>query len=127
LGNLKKYKYKGVPFSAWLYKIASNEVNRHYRVVKKKLVYSFDEAEFENLIEQNREEEVEIDIEYIIRQMQSMCETDIEVLELRFFEEKSFAEVAFILGISEANAKMRTYRAVDKLKKFLKEGKDDQV
>lgn len=127
LGNLKKYKYKGVPFSAWLYKIASNEVNRHYRVVKKKLVYSFDEAEFENLIEQNREEEVEIDIEYIIRQMQSMCETDIEVLELRFFEEKSFAEVAFILGISEANAKMRTYRAVDKLKKFLKGGKDDQV
>jgi RNA polymerase sigma-70 factor (ECF subfamily) len=116
-----------VPFSAWLYKIASNEVNRHYRVVKKKLVYSFDEAEFENLIEQNREEEVEIDIEYIIRQMQSMCETDIEVLELRFFEEKSFAEVAFILGISEANAKMRTYRAVDKLKKFLKGGKDDQV
>jgi RNA polymerase sigma-70 factor (ECF subfamily) len=127
LGSLKKYKYKGVPFSAWLYKIASNEVNRHYRIAKRKLVYSFDEAEFENLIEQNREEEAEIDIEYIIRQMQSMSETDIEVLELRFFEEKSFAEVAFILEISEANAKMRTYRAVDKLKKFLKGGKDDQV
>jgi RNA polymerase sigma-70 factor (ECF subfamily) len=119
LGNLKKYKYKGVPFSAWLYKIASNEVNRHYRNGKKKLVYSFDEAEFENLIEQNREEAIEIDIEYIIRQMQSMCEADIEVLELRFFEEKSFAEVAFILEISEANAKMRTYRAVDKLKKLM--------
>lgn len=119
LGNLKKYKYKGVPFSAWLYKIASNEVNRHYRISKKKLVYSFDESEFENLIEQNREEVVEIDIEYLIRQMQSMCETDIEVLELRFFEGKSFAEVAFILEISEANAKMRTYRAVDKLKKLM--------
>jgi RNA polymerase sigma-70 factor (ECF subfamily) len=51
--------------------------------------------------------------------MQTMCETDIEVLELRFFEGKSFAEVAFILEITEANAKMRTYRSVDKLKKLL--------
>ena len=119
LGSLKKYRFKGVPFSAWLYRIASNEVNKHYRAGKKKLVYSFDESEFEHLIEQNKGDEVEIDIDYIIRQMQTMSETDIEVLELRFFEEKSFAEVAFILDISEANAKMRTYRAVDKLKKLL--------
>ena len=32
--NLKKYKFKGVPFSAWLYRIASNEVNRHYQLTK---------------------------------------------------------------------------------------------
>jgi RNA polymerase sigma-70 factor (ECF subfamily) len=50
LGSLKKYKYKGVPFSAWLYRIASNEVNKHYRAGKKKLVYSFDESEFEHLV-----------------------------------------------------------------------------
>jgi RNA polymerase sigma-70 factor (ECF subfamily) len=119
LGSLKKYRYRGVPFSAWLYRIASNEVNRHYRVGNRKLVYSFDEAEFENLIEQNRDEEAEIDIEHIIKQMQSMQETDIEVLELRYFESKSFAEIAFILDVSEANAKMRTYRAVEKLKKLM--------
>lgn len=119
LGNLKKYKYKGVPFSAWLYRIAANEVNRHYRNSKRKVVYSFDESEFENLIEQNAEYEEDLDIGYITRQMQSMCELDIEVLELRFFESKSFAEVAFILDITEANAKMRTYRAVEKLKKLL--------
>jgi len=37
LRNLKKYKYKGVPFSAWLYRIASNEVNKHYRSRKRLL------------------------------------------------------------------------------------------
>ncbi|MCK5105789.1 MAG: sigma-70 family RNA polymerase sigma factor [Cyclobacteriaceae bacterium] len=120
LRNIKKYKYKGVPFSAWLYRIASNEVNKYYRQTNKKLVFSFDEQEFENLIEQNIEEEKELDIDYIIRQMQSLSETDIEVLELRFFESKSFAEVAFILEINEANAKMRTYRAIEKLRKLLK-------
>ena len=119
LGNLKRYKYRGVPFSAWLYRIASNEVNKHYRSGKRKLVYSFDESEFEHLIEQNTEHEIEIDIDYIIRQMQTMSESDIEVLELRFFEGKSFYEVAFILDITEANAKMRTYRAVEKLKKLI--------
>lgn len=120
LKNLKKYKYRGVPFSAWLYRIASNEVNRHYRLTNKKQVFSFEEHEFENLIEQNVEIEEEIDIEYIIQQMHNMSESDIEVIELRFFESKSFGEVAFILGISEANAKMRTYRAIEKLRKLLK-------
>ncbi|MCK5277093.1 MAG: sigma-70 family RNA polymerase sigma factor [Cyclobacteriaceae bacterium] len=120
LRNIKKYKYKGVPFSAWLYRIASNEVNKYYRQSNKKLVFSFDEQEFENLIEQNIEEEKELDIDYIIRQMHALNESDIEVLELRFFESKSFAEMAFILEISEANAKMRTYRAIEKLRKLLK-------
>ncbi|MCK5208867.1 MAG: sigma-70 family RNA polymerase sigma factor [Cyclobacteriaceae bacterium] len=120
LRNIKKYKYKGVPFSAWLYRIASNEVNKYYRQSNKRLVFSFDEQEFENLIEQNIEEEKELDIDYIIRQMHALNESDIEVLELRFFESKSFAEMAFILEISEANAKMRTYRAIEKLRKLLK-------
>ena len=109
-----------MPFSAWLYRIASNEINKFYRQSNRKLVFSFDEQEFENLIEQNTEEEKELDIDYIIRQMQSLSETDIEVLELRFFESKTFAEVAFILEINEANAKMRTYRAIEKLRKLLK-------
>ena len=119
LRNLKRYKYKGVPFSAWLYRIASNEVNKHYRSRKRKLIFSFDESEFEQLIEKNTEKAADIDIEYIIREMRSMTESDIEILELRFFEGKTFAEVAFILNISEGNAKMRTYRAVEKLKKLI--------
>ena len=119
LGSLKKYRYRGVPFSAWLYRIATNEVNRHYLVNKRKVVYSFDESEFEYLIEQNTEYEEELDLSYVTRQMQTMNESDIEVLELRFFENKTFAEIAFILDITEANAKMRTYRAMEKLKKLL--------
>jgi len=120
LNNLNKYKYKGVPFSAWLYRIASNEVNRHYLQANKKVVFSFDEQEFENLIEQHKEEEENLDIDYILEQMKSLSESDIDVLELRFFESKSFAEIAFILEINEANAKMRAYRAIEKLRKLLK-------
>ncbi|MCS6974277.1 MAG: sigma-70 family RNA polymerase sigma factor, partial [Cyclobacteriaceae bacterium] len=41
----------------------------------------------------------------------------LEVLELRFFEDKDFKEIAYILGITESGAKMRTYRALDRLRK----------
>jgi RNA polymerase sigma-70 factor (ECF subfamily) len=41
----------------------------------------------------------------------------LEVLELRFFEDKEFNEIAFILDITESGAKMRTYRALDRLRR----------
>ena len=40
----------------------------------------------------------------------------VQVLELRFFEDKDFKEIAFILDITESGAKMRTYRALDRLR-----------
>jgi RNA polymerase sigma-70 factor (ECF subfamily) len=41
----------------------------------------------------------------------------LQVLELRFFEDKDFKEIAYILDMTESGAKMRTYRALDKLRK----------
>ena len=38
------------------------------------------------------------------------------LIELRFFEERSFAEVGEIIGVTKNNAKVKTYRAIDKLK-----------
>lgn len=123
LGSLRKYKFKGVPFSAWLYRIATNEVYRHYRNGKKTLVFSFDESEFENLISESTDQNENLDIERVTALMLTMSESDIEVLELRFFESKCFAEIAFILDITEATAKMRTYRAIEKLKKLMERGR----
>jgi RNA polymerase sigma-70 factor (ECF subfamily) len=40
----------------------------------------------------------------------------VELIEMRFFQEMSFKEIADILEISEANAKMRVYRLLEKLK-----------
>ena len=31
LQNLKNYQFRGVPFSAWLYRIALNQVTQHFR------------------------------------------------------------------------------------------------
>ena len=42
--NLKKYEFRGLPFSAWLYRIALNELNMLYRNNKLEKVLNIDNA-----------------------------------------------------------------------------------
>jgi RNA polymerase sigma-70 factor, ECF subfamily len=117
LNNLEKYEFRGVPFSAWLYKIASNEINKHYRKQKHDKVFSLEEVRVRELFEQANEGWSEELIGQLISYLKQLPTEMLEVLELRFFEDKDFREIAFILDITESGAKMRTYRALDRLRK----------
>ena len=50
--------------------------------------------------------------------MEQLGQKDHDALVLRFFENKTFAEVGATLGASEDAAKMRVNRALEKLRKF---------
>ena len=117
LNNLHKYEFRGVPFSAWIYKIAGNEVNKHYRKNKGKKIFSIEELKVKELVEAADEGWDEDMINKLIDYMKNLPTDMLQVLELRFFEDKDFKEIAFILDITESGAKMRTYRALDKLRK----------
>jgi RNA polymerase sigma-70 factor (ECF subfamily) len=116
LNNLTKYEFRGFPFSAWLYKIAGNEVNKHYRKNKGKKIFSIEELKVRELVEQTEEGWDEELINRLLGYMNELPTDMIQVLELRFFEDKDFKEIAFILDMTESGAKMRTYRALDKLR-----------
>ncbi len=117
LNNLNRYEFRGVPFSAWIYKIAGNEVNKHYRKNKGKKIFSIEELKVKELVESTEEGWDEEMINKLIDFMKDLPTDMLQVLELRFFEDKDFKEIAFILDITESGAKMRTYRALDKLRK----------
>jgi RNA polymerase sigma-70 factor, ECF subfamily len=117
LRNLDRYEFRGVPFSAWLYKIASNEVNKHYRKEKHDKVFSIEEVRVRELMEMTHEGWDEELMQRLLFYLRELPTEMLEVLELRFFEDKDFKEIAFILDISESGAKMRTYRALDRLRK----------
>lgn len=117
LKNVERYQFRGVPFSAWLYKIASNEVNKHYRKQKRTKVFSIEEMRVRELIEQANEEYNEEVIQRLLEYLKELPTDMLHVLQLRFFEDKDFKEIAFILDITESGAKMRTYRALDRLRK----------
>jgi RNA polymerase sigma-70 factor, ECF subfamily len=120
LKNVDRYQFRGVPFSAWLYKISSNEVNKHYRKQKNTKVFSLEEMRVRELIEQANEDYDEEVIQRLMEYLRDLPTDMLQVLELRFFEDKDFKEIAFILEITESGAKMRTYRALDRLRKNFK-------
>ncbi len=122
LNNLSKYRFHGLPFSAWLFKIAINEVNLYFRKEKnKERLVSLKHEHLELLIE-----EMEIGISegenrkrLLVKLLEALSPEEIVFLELRFFEGRSFKEMAYILGLTEVNAKIKTYRIIDKMKKHL--------
>lgn len=117
LKSAGKFEFRGVPVSAWLYRIASNEVNKHYRKAKKEKVFSIEEGMVRDLIETGNDNWSDELVQKLVEYMKELPTDMLEVLQLRFFEDKDFREIAFILNITESGAKMRTYRALDRLRK----------
>lgn len=120
--NLYKYEFKELPFSSWLYKIAHNEVLYHFRTHKDGYRFvSLDHKHVDLLSEEitllRNSTDKEKLVSYLLEQLE---ESEVQFLELRFFEERSFAEMGFILNITANNAKIKTYRVVGKLKEIAK-------
>lgn len=123
LGN---YQFKGVPFSAWLYRIASNEVTQHFRNTQKNRVVSVETRALPDLVEEMGDlEQLEKEKlqNSLIPCLNKLKPKDLEIIELRFFEQRPFKEIANLLDITESNCKMRTYRVLERLKKIILKNK----
>ena len=116
--NLPKYEDRGFPFSAWLYRIASNEVNLYFRKKKKDGFVEIKETHVKELMgEVEITEMVSIDSqEKLLEILGDLKPKDAEIIEMRFFFSYSFKEIADFYKVSEASAKMKLYRIIDKLK-----------
>lgn len=117
--RLGSYTFQGVPFSAWLYRIASNEIAQHFRAVKKNRVVSVEDEGFADIMEEMDEADNEALRQLLINQLDELKDTDLQLIELRFFEHRPFKEIAEILDMTESNAKVKTYRILERLKKKL--------
>ncbi len=117
--RLKDYTFKGVPFSAWLFRIATNEVAQFYRQNKRVRVVSADDSHLAELFEEMEKDRLEPYRSFLVPSLEELSSADLEIVELRFFEQRPFREIAEIFNITESNAKMRTYRALERLKKIL--------
>lgn len=117
--RLGDYTYKGVPFSAWLFRIASNEVAQFYRQSKKVRVVSAEESYLGDLFDEMEEDNLAPYRPFLVPALEELKEADLEIVELRFFEQRPFKEIADMLNITESNAKVRTYRVLERLKKIL--------
>ncbi len=119
LQKLDKYQFKGVPYSAFLYRVASNEITTHYRKTQKNRVVSFEDAQLNNITETMEESISQHTTDELLRALDELPLAKLQMIEMRFFEKRSFKEIAEIMEITESNAKVKTYRILDKLKKII--------
>jgi len=119
MANLSKYEDRGLPFSSWLYRIAQNEVSMFFRKKKKNYTVPVDENRIQDLASEAKVSTyMSMDDQSQLVEMLNELESDhLDLIELRFFQELSFKEIAEIYGITEANAKMRTYRILERIGK----------
>ncbi len=123
MANIHRYEDRGLSFCSWLYRIAQNEVNMHFRSLKKTTSVEISEKQFKDLC---TEAEItgymtEGEQEQLIEMLNQLEQEHLDLIELRFFQGMSFKEIADIYSITEPNAKMRIYRILEKLNKNWKQ------
>lgn len=119
LVNIKKYQFKGVPFSAWLFRIAFNEINMYFRKNKAERIVSLDKTNLHQIVQEIVLEDNSEAEQKMMSALKKLDTHDIQLIEFRFFEKRSFAEIGGIIGITENNAKVKVYRIIDKLRKLM--------
>ena len=113
LANLKRFEWRGIPFSAWLFRIAANLMadrwQRSGREVK-------DELQIESAqTSPARIEEVE-NRATLFRLVETLPTEQKRVVVLRFVEEKSIKEVAREIRKTEGAVKQLQFRALSTLR-----------
>lgn len=120
LFKLKDYKFKGLPFSAWLYRVAQNEIGMVFRAKKAERVVNIDTEDLGNMFEELEEDLHEERLEKVVSAMKQLDLQEVELIEMRFFEKRSFAEMGDILDITETNARVKTHRVIQKIRQLMK-------
>lgn len=119
LQNIQKFSYRGVPFSAWLHQIARNEINLYYRKSQKNRSVSFGTDQIRECIHDLEEDDREEQLALLINALNELSTEELELVEMRYFEKRSFKEVSEILDIKEGNAKVKMHRVMQKLKSII--------
>lgn len=127
--NLKKYEFRGLSFSAWLYRIAVNLSTDYFRQHKKDRALYIDPDRTADLFLEmvDTEDELEEASLYELKLpmvFKALSPKELEMVELRFFEEMSFKEIAFVMNLTEGNARTKTHRVVRKMKKLIESNED---
>jgi RNA polymerase sigma-70 factor (ECF subfamily) len=125
--NLYKYEFKGVPFASWLYRIAKSEVYTVLRKQQTQRTVNIDSVGMGDMVSEMEEDAYAEWMPVLSAAVADLEEDDLQMIEMRFFEKRPFKEIADILDITENNAKVKTYRILEKLKKILIEKKRNRA
>ena len=111
LANLPRFEWRGVPFAAWLYRIAANAVADDWRRQGRE-----SQEPPPDLPDERVHEELERRIS-LFQLVDRLPDLQRRVIEMRFVEDKSVRDVAAALDRSEGAVKQLQLRALENLRK----------
>jgi RNA polymerase sigma-70 factor, ECF subfamily len=114
LANIKRFEWRGAPFAAWLYRIAANAIADRWRHSRREQATAAlndpaDHSAFSN------PEEVEKRAR-LFRLVSRLPGDQRRVIEMRFTQGKSIAEIARALRRTDGAVKQLQFRAIQKLR-----------
>jgi RNA polymerase sigma-70 factor (ECF subfamily) len=116
LKSLPRFEWRGVPFAAWLFRIAYNEIADRSKSIAKRRVH-------EHLFQENDAPVVDPssvdDAERrgrLFKLVERLPRDQWRVIVMRFAEDKSIREIATALGRSEGSVKQLQFRAMQNLR-----------
>lgn len=115
LANLKRFEWRGIPFVAWLFRIAANLISDRHQNRKREDIAA-DPAQMDSVPASNKEfAEVERKAT-LFRLVETLPAEQRKVIVLRFVEQKSIKEVARDIRKSEGAVKQLQFRALNALR-----------
>lgn len=116
LAHLPKFEWRGVPFAAWLIRIAANGLADHWRRTAREggdAVAEMPAQGETDAIEQRA---------ILFQLVERLPDLQRRVIELRFGEEKSIRDIASALQRTEGAVKQLQLRALENLRKGMRHG-----
>lgn len=120
LSSIKSFSHQGIPFSSWLFRIARNMLIDRFRRGKNHRVVNVETSALAGMAEEAEVSNIDEDkMSRMLQCMEHLAEDDLQLIEMRYFEKRSFKEIGEILEITENNAKVKTYRVLEKMKNLI--------
>jgi len=119
LRSISSFKWKGIPFAAWLFRIAHNQVVDYLRKKTKQATVPLDESLASSDSNPQLMAEHRLDIEQLLLATKRLTRAQREVIALRFAGELSTVQVAKVMGKSQGAVKALQHSAIVALRKAL--------
>ena len=119
LKSIGNYKHLGLPFSAWLYRIAHNLVANHYRDRSKTSEVSIDDLvvpDTRKAVDPEAILATKQDNTYLLQLINDLTPQKRELIILKFVHKLSNAEIGVIFGKTEGAIKSLYHRTLTELK-----------
>jgi len=127
LRHIGRFKWKRIPFGAWLYRIATNEVYMYCRKKRPPMISLDAPDEKQQLIDSLETADTDVDENLVRLEEYAMLHKAIltlkpkyqTVITLRFFEDKTITQISAITGAREGTVKSQLHRAIEQLREIL--------